>query len=183
MPRNVFLLGPNEWDDNVHPPAPLWMEQLLGQGPRPYTPLHLRRAAAVSIERESGGLIRGVIMDRADQKPGEPDDEFFHRLEVQHNIAAYYITFPLPAKVLGTVFEGGMLVRDFHHGQRPHIVLLLQAGFAAEDTEGNVTFTAKGKRTDYLRSLVKRAQRHLFWHTEEELVELLTEQVLADAGM
>lgn len=106
--------------------------------------------------------------DRA--KAGEGVADLFRRIEVEEKVDAYFVLVPLRTKVLGTVFEGGMLQRDFHYGRSPRIVLFLERGFAKEDG-GAYTFTVKGKRTRYLESLAEGAEHVLFWDSYEELLD------------
>lgn len=57
-----------------------------------------------------------TVMQPADQLPGEDEADFFARLEAEYAVDAYFVIIPLNAKVLGTICEGGMLVRDFKWG-------------------------------------------------------------------
>ena len=105
-------------------------------------------------------------------RTGEGPADFFRRLEVEARIDAYFFIVPLRAKVLGTVFEGGMLQRDFHYGRPPRVAMFLQRGFARE-SKGGLTFTAKGKRTRYLESLAAEAEHVALWDSFDELLELV----------
>ncbi len=92
------------------------------------------------------------------RRAGELDADLFRRLELEALVDAYFFVFALRAKVLGTVFEGGMLLRDFHLGGHPRIYLFIERGFAALRRDGSVEFTATGKRTRYLESLAAHAK-------------------------
>lgn len=173
MPRVVFLLGPDQWDGEA-PSAPAWLRDPSS----PYQPKDLRVHLARMISEEDG-TRRGVVMDPAHQRPDEPPGEFFRRLELEHSVDAYCIIVPHATKVLGTVFEGGMLERDFHYGQNPRILLLLDRRFAVEH-RGVVRFTAEGKRTRYLESLASRAHHVAFWDEPEDLVDLVLEWTFSD---
>jgi hypothetical protein len=81
------------------------MGSLLGSTPSPFTPKHLREAAAVKIDAESKGQVKGVIMDPKLQREGEDDATFFHRLEQEHAIETYFFIMPLHCKPLGTTFD------------------------------------------------------------------------------
>lgn len=180
MPRAVFLLGPNEWDDGVHVPAPLWAAELLGELPEPFTPKHLRLAAAARIEAESDGRVSAVVMDPKGQKPSEDDADYFERIERERAIDAYFVVVPLRTKILGTVFEGGMLRRDFAHGRRPYIAVFIERGAARIDEHERWEFVEKGHRTRYLASLAKVAGLVQEWETLEDLVESLVERATAE---
>ena len=108
------------------------------------------------------------------QRPGESDARFFRRLEVENEVDAYFILLPLHAKLYGTVFEGGMLVRDSLFGRDPSIVLFIESGFAEGDAAGGLVFQAKGKRTRYLRDLVAAAEHAEFWQTYEDLMDAVS---------
>lgn len=144
------------------------MTDALDETPDPFTPKHLREALAALIEEEYPDR-QGVVMDPDDQGKDESDGDFFHRLERQHEVDAYVIVFPTRTKVLGTIFEGGMLERDFHYDEDPTVLLFLQEGFARHEGGGKYTFTAKGKRTRYLETLAERAHHVGFWGSFEEL--------------
>lgn len=171
IPRRVFLLGPDEWDEGYTAEPPIWIAGLLGERPDAFTPRHLRLAAAAWIERKSGGGRRGFVMLSEEQRPGEPDARFFRRLEVENEVDAYFILLPLHAKLYGTVFEGGMLVRDSLFGRDPSIVLFIESGFAEADGAGGFVFLVKGKRTRYPRGLVAAAEHAELWETYEDLLD------------
>jgi hypothetical protein len=135
-------------------------------------------AAAEVIGRDSSGKRSGIIMDSADQRPREDDATFFRRLEIDHRVDAYFVFLPARAKVLGTVFEGGMLIRDFQFGRNPRIVLFVEAHLLAPDWRGGFEFVAKGKRTRYLRSLIARTHSVIRWTEADELLS----SVVALAG-
>lgn len=179
MPRSIFLLGPDHWDDGVAVPAPLWVREALEEEPDPFSPKHLRQAAASLIEDEAPNR-RGIVMDPADQHEGESDGDVFHRLEQEHDVDAYFVIVPMQTKVLGTIFEGGMLERDFHYGMNPSIVLFLEEGFAEDFGGGVYRFTAKGKRTRYLESLAERAHHVHVWDSFEGLIDAVLEWAMAD---
>lgn len=171
-PQNVFLLGPDQWDDGAVPP-PHELPELLGER---YTPKSLRTAAARRITAETEGNVRTIVMDSADQRPGEDEADFFHRLEVEHDVDTYLIVVPTRAKVLGTVFEGGMLVRDRQRGLDPRIGFFPQRGYARQALDGTVDFeteAAKGKRTRYLQSVTRAAQHVELWERPEDLLPRL----------
>jgi hypothetical protein len=111
------------------------------------------------------------MMRRQDQAAAEDDADFFGRLEVSEAVDAYFIILPRQAKVLGTVFEGGMLRRDFHYGVRPRIVLFLEAGTAEFDARSRWVFQVPGKRTRYLESLAARAEHVVVWADLDELMD------------
>ena len=161
MRRAVFLLGPDEWDEG--PPA--WWAPGAGQGPK-----RLRLDLKDALGRIG---VPCVVMDPSDQLEGEADDAFFHRLETQHHVERYIIIVPPQTKILGTVFEGGMLVRDFHYGRNPEIMCFFHETFAKTDGRGQVTFTDQGKRTRYLESLAAKAHHVGFWADPEELVPMI----------
>lgn len=107
MGVTIFLLGPDHWDDGVAVAWPAWA---LGARREPFTPNHLRQLLAERIAAASEGTVAGLVMDPVDQRPGEDDADFFQRLE--QGVKAYMVILPARAKVLGTIFEGGLLVRD-----------------------------------------------------------------------
>lgn len=154
------------------------MTDALDETPDPFTPKDLREALAALIAEEYPGR-QGVVMDPGDQGEDESDGDFFHRLEREHEVDAYFIVFPTWTKVLGTIFEGGMLERDFHYDEDPTVLLFLQEGFARYEGAGEYTFTAKGKRTRYLETLAERAHHVAFWDS----FEALEEKVLTWAGI
>ena len=172
MPHWIFLLGPDQWDDGHTLETPIWAHDV---DPGPFTPKALRLQAAACIARASRGEILGLVMDPKAQRPDEDDAAFFHRLETEHAIETYFIIVPLQTKVLGTVFEGGMLVRDFQWGRTPRIVLFVQDGFAEEDEDGGFVFTEAGKRTRYLESLANRAHHVQKWDTFETRMDVIQE--------
>jgi hypothetical protein len=51
-------------------------------------------------------------MDPSGQRPAEDSADFFRRPEVENFEDAYFTVLPARAKVLGTIFEGGMLVPE-----------------------------------------------------------------------
>lgn len=179
MPSRIFLLGPDQWDDDHRPPLPGPVEALLGRSSTPYQPRDLRRAAALLIAKDSDGRRLGFVMDPSEQRPGEDEADFFRRLEVEHLVDAYFIILPDRAKVLGTVFEGGMLVRDFHFGRSPRIVLFAEDSVIKSDGRGAFEFVSKGRRTRYLRSLATRAEHVVVWRGLERLFASILD--LADA--
>jgi hypothetical protein len=78
--------------------------------------------------------------------------------------------------VLGTVFEGGMLVRDKQRGFDPRVAFFPQKGFARQHEDGSVSFdapAAKGKRTQYLKSICNAAQHVELWDQPEDLLPRL----------
>lgn len=169
MPSSVFLLGPDEWDDGHHPEAPAWLaNEVTDFGPKGYQPRHLRLYLQQVLERCGQPA---VVMQRDLQQKGEADGTFFHRLEKENRVERYIIIVPPRCKVLGTVFEGGMLERDFHYGRNPVIVCLFHSEFAGPESHDRVTFTEKGKRTHYLESLAQRAHHVGFWDEPEELID------------
>jgi len=170
MPSRIFLLGPDQWDDDYRPPIPAPVKAVLGSLSGPYQPRHLRLAAASMLAEDSGRRRTGVVMDPSSQWPGEDEADFFRRLEVECLVDAYFIVLPARAKLLGTVFEGGMLVRDFHFGRNPKIVLFVEESVIQPDARGRFEFVAKGKRTRYLRSLVIRAEHVVVWNRVERLL-------------
>jgi len=107
--------------------------------------------------------------------PSESDADLFRRIEVSSGVDAYFIVLPLRTKVLGTVFEGGMLQRDFHYGRRPRIALFMEEGTARADHQGHWGFLTKGKRTRYLESLADRSEHVGLWADFDDLLD----QVLA----
>lgn len=146
-----------------------------------FTPKSFRQELAAHIHTESEGTVRGIVMDdslRPKDQPGMTNDELFHHIETAYRIEEYFVIVPADAKVLGTIFEGGMLVRDFHHGRRPKIVLFLDERFATMDDAGTVTF-AEGKRTQYLRDLLKRAHNTRYWNCLEDALDQVIEQATA----
>jgi hypothetical protein len=184
MPDTVFLLGPDHWDDGVDLHAPVWIAPLLGEEPKPFTPKHLRIAAARRIALASQGDVVGLVMDLP-RGPEETPADAFVRLERERGVAAYFLVFPARAKVLGTVFEGGMLVRDTHRGHRPYVAAFYERSFASEDDEGRVAFdgpAAKGHRTDYLRDVARIARHNAFWDSYEELLDLIEVRALGVFG-
>lgn len=179
IPRSIFLLGPNRWDDDVHVPTPIWAQAALEEAPDSFTPKHLREAAAAILEDEDP-TRQGVVMDPEAQEEGESDGEFFHRLEDEHDVDAYFVIVPMRTKVLGTVFEGGMLERDFHYGRNPTVLLFLEEGFARNEGDGAYTFIAKGKRTRYLESIAERAHHVHLWETLEGLIDAVLAWAFVD---
>jgi len=119
-------------------------------------------------------------MDPARQRSGEDDADFFRRLEIVEGVDAYFIILPSRAKLLGTIFEGGMLVRDFHYGRAPSLTLFVERPLIAADGRGGFEFVARGKRTRYLRSLVGRAHHVQIWETVEELLASILDRADAD---
>jgi len=159
---------------------PAALEGILGTTAEPYNPRHLRMAAVELIARVSSSQRLGIVMDPTEQHPGEDNANFFRRLEVDHLVDAYFLILPSRSKVLGTVFEGGMLVRDFQFGRNPKIVLFIEARLLGPDLAGGFEFIAKGKRTRYLRSLLARAQYVIRWSEIEELLASVTALAMAD---
>lgn len=122
-------------------------------------------------------------MDRDDQQPGELDGDFFHRLEVDLNIQYYFVILPPRCKVLGTVFEGGMLERDFHWGGHPKITVFLHESIIEpSDHAGSFEFREKGKRTRYMESVVARAENVVVWAHPDALMAKASKQTRALAG-
>jgi hypothetical protein len=117
-------------------------------------------------------------MDPRDQLPDEDDVEFFERLEGTPGLAAYYFIVPARAKVVGTVFEEGMLRRDFKYGGHPRIVLFIEAQTVKRLDGGTFEFTEKGKRSRYLRSVVRKAEHVEFWETFDDLREAVLQRAL-----
>lgn len=182
MAKSIFLLGPNEWDEGHAPPAPLWMESLLGVTPSPFTPRHLREAAAVKIETESRGRVKPILMDPKLQRPQEDEASFFRRLELEHAIGTYFFIMPLHCKPLGTAFEAGLLQRDFQWGRNPSVLLFVQEGFAAVDEKENWNFKEKGHRTRYLSSFAGVAQNVQSWKNYEILIDDVVSWALVEDG-
>lgn len=174
----IFLLGPDQWDDDVNEPWPAWAAG--ADHKRRFTPKDFRLEIKNVVERESEGAVKAVVMDDSLRPVGKKlgDDELFHHIERYHGVTRYFIVIPSRAKVLGTIFEGGMLVRDFHYGRNPKIVLLIEDAYANPDDEGNYEW-AKGKRTAYLTSLAARAHHVDTWSSLEECLELAVEHALA----
>ena len=176
--RTIFLLGPDQWDNGVTVQWPAWASEKQGEE---FTPKHFRLELAAHIDAESEGTVRAVVMDdslRPKDQPEMGNDELFRFIETTYAVDEYFIIVPADSKVLGTIFEGGMLVRDFHHGQRPKISLFLDERFAVVDDSGGVTFSP-GKRTQYLRDLLKRAHNVLYWNCLEDVLDLVAEQATA----
>lgn len=180
MVKHVFLLGPNEWDEGHNPPAPLWLESLLGSTPSPFTPKNVREAAAVKIDAESKGQVKGVIMDPKLQRAGEDDAKFFQRLEKDHSISTYFFVLPLQCKPLGTTFEAGMLQRDFQWGRNPSVLLFVQEGVAVADANENWDFKERGHRTKYLASFASVAHNVQTWKNFETLVDDIVSWALVE---
>lgn len=174
----IFLLGPDQWDDGVAEPWPAWAA--LADPDLSFTPKHFRLEIKHAIERDSEGRVKAVVMDDSLKPKGKDlkDDELFHHIETTLHVTRYFIIVPNRTKVLGTIFEGGMLVRDFHYGRNPEIVLLFEDEYANADEEGNFSWT-KGKRTEYLTSLAARAHHVDTWGSLEECLDLAVEQALA----
>ncbi len=163
IPKCIFLLGPDEWDERVATTARGRTSRYATDGRIPLTPNGLRLQLAEAIRLDSGRARRALVMGRDERAPGEDDADFFRRLELANRVDAYFVILPLRAKVLGTVFEGGMLRRDFHHGLSPRIFLFLERGIAEVDPQGRWTFKEKGKRTRYLESLAVRSEHIAVW--------------------
>ena len=180
MPSRIFLLGPDQWDDDYRPTVPSLVDDLMGPSSSPYQPRHLRVAAASLLAKDSGGRRLGFVMDPSVQRPAEDEADLFRRLELEHRVDAYFIVLPARTKVLGTVFEGGMLVRDFHFGRNPRIVLFVEESVIESDGRGRFEFIAKGKRTRYLRSLVTRAEHVVVWRGVERLLASIVDAADAD---
>jgi hypothetical protein len=119
-------------------------------------------------------------MDPKDQLAGEDDSDFFRRLEVERGVDSYFIIVPPQAKVLGTVFEGGMLIRDLHYGRRSTFSLFPSASSVEIRDDGEVVFLEKGKRTQYLRSLARKALHFQPWDDMEDLREAVLSRALID---
>jgi hypothetical protein len=173
-------LGPNEWDDGVTVLAPLWVESILGGLPSPFTPKHIREAAAIKIEAESRGNVRAIIMDPKDQHPGEDDATFFQRLEKEHNIETYFFVMPLNCKPHGLTFEAGMIQRDFQWGRNPAVLLFVQEGVADVDDKENWNFKEKGHRTRYLSSFAGLAHNVQPWKNIEIVVDDIVSWALVE---
>lgn len=131
------------------------------------------------IEREDPSR-RGIVMDPEQQGAKELDGDFFHRLEQENQIDAYFLIIPMRSKVLGTVFEGGMLERDFHYGMSPRLLLFLEEGFAKEGPKGSFQFLSKGARTRYLETLAHRAHHTGIWSQPEALLDMVLEWAFVD---
>lgn len=166
--KGIMLLGPNEWDDDYHPASPLWLRDYLNPLPPVATPKQIRQAMAVRIGRDSAGHWQGIVMDPTGQGNDEDDADFFHRLEKENNVQAYYFFVPNSGKFVGTAFEAGMLRRDFHYGENPRISLFLEAGFLTWNDDGTAEPALKGKRTRYITSVVNVAQHVEEWRSLEE---------------
>ena len=172
--KGIFLLGPDQWDDGVRVARPLWIPEKT----EPFTPKEFRLHAAEAIREESGGAVMGVVMDERLRKPGVVgNDALFAQIEEDYPVERYFVVVPADAKVLGTVFEGGMLVRDFKWGGNPEIVLFLEDRFLEEDEDGTAQW-AKGKRTRYLDDLLRHAHHVATWSTLEEALDLIVGQAL-----
>lgn len=168
MPRCVFLLGPDHWDDGHEVPWPAWATR---QSKAAFTPKALRFEMAAAIERESDKLVDAVVMEDALRPhPHANDADTFRHIEVSRGVDAYFIVVPDRAKVLGTIFEGGMLVRDHQFGRAPRVALFLESSYAEPLDDGDYAF-AKGKRTRYLNSLVDVAEHVQTWRSMGEAVE------------
>lgn len=176
-PTGVFLLGPNEWDDDYKPETPIWLREYLDDLPPSATPKDIRKALAKQIADDSGGKWNGVVMTPESQRKNEDDALFFERLE--RDVQAYFILVPLRAKILGTVFEGGMLRRDFKWGGHPRISIFIEKGFVRTDEDGVVTIEAKGKRTTYIKTLLKVADHVEEWETLEEAFDQMRRRARA----
>lgn len=174
----IFLLGPDQWDDNVDVAPPAWVTALLGPEASPFQPHSLRLVLSALLERESRGTCRGIVMDARDQLPDEDEVDFFERLERTPGLAAYYFIVPARAKVIGTVFEEAMLRRDFKYGVRPRIVLFLEAQTVKRLEGGAFEFTEKGKRARYLRSVLRKAEHVELWETFDDLREAVLQRAL-----
>ncbi len=157
------------------------MRDALDGAVGPFTPRILRLALSALIERESEGRCRAVIMGPADQWEGEDEADFFHRIELERKVDAYFFIVPARCKVLGTIFEEGMLVRDFQRGRAPLIVLFPKDRTFKESEDGSVMFVEKEKRTQYLRSLARKAVHVQPWGSLEELRDAVLQWALLDA--
>ncbi len=157
---------------------PAWVASLLGPEAHPFTPRTLRKALAVLLDRESSGEWHGLVMDPEGQLSGEDDADYFERIEEEHTPVAYVFVIPEKAKIIGTVFEEGMLRRDFKYGHGPRVLLFLETGTANALPGGVYEFVSKGKRTRYLRSLARKAEHVEFWRTFEDLRDDLLRRVL-----
>jgi hypothetical protein len=113
----------------------------------PFNPKLLRLALAKLIHQESAGRVAGLVMDPAYQRPEESDSDFFRRLELENRVESYIVIVPSRAKLLGTLFEGGMLIRDFHHGDHPRIAFYPESSMVKISMAGSVEFVEKGNRT------------------------------------
>jgi hypothetical protein len=161
-------------------PPPLWVEHALGSPAAPFTPKLLRVALGALILQESSGKCRTVVMDPGEQHPGEDESDFFHRLELDWGVDSYFIIVPSGTKVLGTVFEGGMLIRDLHYGKRSTFSLFPQASSVDVRDDGEMVFIEKGKRTQYLKSLARKASHVQPWTDFEDLREAVLSRALID---
>ncbi len=117
-------------------------------------------------------------MDPRLQRPGEDDTDLFERLEGDPELEAYYFIMPAKAKVVGTVFEEGMLRRDFKYGRNPRISLFLEASTVKSLPGGGVEFVEKGKRARYLRSFSRKAEHVEFWSSLDDLKEAVLNRAL-----
>ncbi|MDG7006389.1 MAG: hypothetical protein JRM86_05585 [Nitrososphaerota archaeon] len=117
-------------------------------------------------------------MDPRLQHPGEDDADFFERLEGDPELVAYFFIVPAKAKVVGTVFEEGMLRRDFKYGKLPRIVLFLEAGTVRSLSGGTFEFVEHGKRARYLRSFARKAEHVEIWNSLDDLKEAVLNRAL-----
>lgn len=160
----------------VDPPP--WATPLLGPAAVRFEPHTLRLALSLLLERESEGRCRGIVMDPRLQRPGEDDDDFFERLESDPELTAYFFIVPTKAKVVGTVFEEGMLRRDFKYGKRPRIFLFLESGTVRCLPGGSFEFVEKGKRARYLRSFARKAEHVEIWNSLDDMKEAVLNRAL-----
>lgn len=175
---SIFLLGPDYWDDGFTVAAPPWIESAVGGPVTNFQPKLLRVALAVLIEKGSNGQVGTVVMDPSDQRKGEPDDDFFRRLEVENDVDAYFVIVPARTKVMGTIFEEGMLVRDFHFGRDPFVALFPEASTVKLPDDGSIEFVERGKRTQYLKSVARHAKHVDPWEGLEDLRERVLKRAL-----
>lgn len=164
-------MGPNQWDDGYEPATPVWLRDWLDPFPQSASPKQFREVLAAGIRQESDGAWEGVVMSPEDQRKGEDDADYFARLEKEHNVEAYFFFVPNQAKILGTVFEGGMLRRDVQWGKNPRIAVFVEKGFLTLGEDGDATLNVKGKRTTYLKSLLRVSNHIEEWDTVEDAFE------------
>jgi hypothetical protein len=178
--KSVFLLGPDEWAEGKARAAPAWIAAELGGPITDYTPKTLRLALAAAIERESGGKCSAIVMDPSLQHEGEDEADFFGRLETENQFDSYFFILPAGAKILGLVFEAGMLVRDFAHGQSPPLVMFAERPTVKAGANGSIEFRERGNRTRYLRSVARRAKHFQIWDSTDDLREVVLQRALID---
>lgn len=90
-PEGLFLLGPDQFQSRSRPAG--W--------PQGKTPHQVRQLLARMVAEDSGGLLRGVVMDPTEQREGEDDADFFARIEREHRLRWYYLVVPKGCKLVG----------------------------------------------------------------------------------